>query len=396
MPATSRTPAARSLRTFSIATSPPSAEPAREATVERLPLNRREHRFVGLAHQFRHRGVIGRNHDRERRDHEDVRLREAPGILLGDDLVAPHVHQPVGAEGHRFESRLEGAHVHHGGESLRVRGRDDRGDRLSVERRDLHVEGAAVLVDDLDPVGALGLARPHPLRGLVRAGQRLHGDPVLRAVAVRGGRGHAGGEEVRLGAAPHFLARGPHRRGEGRVRGLVQHRGHPEAERVPQRREEAVHVAVDEPRDQRVAPPVHAREVLGQVQPLAGVPDPPVLDPHVPSLPEGLAVERRDVHDRERFLGNAPGRALRGLRHRQRREHAGEDRDPDHEPGQAAANEMTCTLHRDLLIEKLSARRNPSAATARKTSVSAARTARCIGTGCPASIAMTLSASCAW
>ena len=34
-------------------------EPAREATVERLPLDWREHRVVGVAHQFRHRGVIG-------------------------------------------------------------------------------------------------------------------------------------------------------------------------------------------------------------------------------------------------------------------------------------------------------------------------------------------------
>ena len=125
--------------------------------------------------------------------------------------------------------------MHHGCEPLGVRGLDDRGDDLSVERGDLHVEGAAVLVDDLDPVGAFRLARPHPPLRVVRAGERLHGDPVLRAVAVRGGRGHAGGEKVRLGAAPHFVARGPLRRGEGRVRGLVQHRGHPEAERVVQR-----------------------------------------------------------------------------------------------------------------------------------------------------------------
>ena len=155
------------------------------------------------------------------------------------------MHQAVGAEGHRFESPFEGAHVHHGGEPLGVRGRDDRGDGLPVERGDLHAEGAAVLVDDLDPVGALRLARPHPLRGLLRAGKHLHGYPVLRAVAIRGGRGHAGGEEVRLGASLHLFARGSPRGGEGRRRGLVQHRGHAETQRVVQRREKAVHVAID-------------------------------------------------------------------------------------------------------------------------------------------------------
>ena len=42
-------------------------------------------------------------------------------------------------------------------------------------------------------------------------------------------------------------------------------------------------MAVDQPRDQRVAAPVQAGEILGQVEPLAGVADPPVLDPHVPA-----------------------------------------------------------------------------------------------------------------
>ena len=155
-------------------------------------------------------------------------------------------------------------------------------------------------------------------------------------------------------------------------------------------------MTIDQPRDQRVATPVQTGQLLRQVEPRADAPDPPVLDPHVLVALEGLAIEDRDVHDREVLLVNPLDRALRDLRHRQRREHADEHHDPGHEPGQAAAPKMVY-LHREaLLIEKLPARRNPNAATARKTRVSAPRTKTCSATDCPASMAMTLSASCAW
>ena len=54
--------------------------------------------------------------------------------------------------------------------------------------------------------------------------------------------------------------------GEGRRRELVQNRGHAEAQRVVQRRAEAVRMAIDQPRDQCVTASVQAGQLLRQVE----------------------------------------------------------------------------------------------------------------------------------
>ena len=100
----------------------------------------------------------------------------------------------------------------------------------------------------------------------------------------------------RLGSLPGpTSARGSLRQGEGRRRELVQNRGHAEAQRVVQRRAEAVHMAIDQPRDQRVTASVQAGQLLRQVEPRADAPDPPVLDPHVLVPLEGLTIEDCEV-----------------------------------------------------------------------------------------------------
>ncbi len=58
---------------------PAHRQATREAIGQRLPLHPRDHHFVGLPCEFRHCGVSGGNHDRERRDHEDVRLQRSAG-----------------------------------------------------------------------------------------------------------------------------------------------------------------------------------------------------------------------------------------------------------------------------------------------------------------------------
>ena len=154
-------------------------------------------------------------------------------------------------------------------------------------------------------------------------------------------------------------------------------------------------MAVDEPRRERVAPPVQAGEVLGQVEPLTRVPDPPALDPHVPAVPEGLAVEEGDVHDREVLFVHPRSRPFGDLRNRQRDQDTDEHHDSGQGPRQAAPPGTIGLRHHVAPKSNVPARRNPNPATARKTSVSAISTATCSGTDCPASMAMTLSASCA-
>ena len=187
--------------------------------------------------------------------------------------------------------------------------------------------------DDLDPVGALLLPRADEGRRLFGSRQRLHRDPELRAVSPGGGGEIPGGEQVGLVAPGEALAGRPLGRRERGHRELVEHRGHPEAQRVGQRHPVGVGVGVDQTRKQGVAAAVHPGQVSGQAEPLPDSADAAILDPDVPVGPELRPVEHGDVHHREVRLRQRPAGRVRRFRHREDREHGreggeSEKRDP--------------------------------------------------------------------
>ena len=207
-----------------------------------------------------------------------------------------------------------------------VMGRGDEGtDGVAAERGEVHAECASVLPHDLDPVGPLGLARPHPRRRIVRTTHRLYRHAVLRAVPAGRGREHAGGEEVGLVAAGQLVAGRALRGSETRIGELIEHRRDSEAHGVVERAAVRVHVAIDQPGHQRAPAAVYAQEILRQVEAFPDAPDAAVLDPHVLFGPERLSVEGLHSKDREADLGLGivPRRGARrlGQRHKDAHEH---------------------------------------------------------------------------
>ncbi len=222
--------------------------------------------------------------------------------------------------------------MHHRPQPLVMGGRDEGADGVALERSEAQAVGAAVLVDNLDPVRTLRLAGSHPGRRLVRAVQGLYGHElrVLGAVSAGRGREHAGGVQIRLVGAGQIFTGGALRRRKLRIHELVEHGGHPEAHRVVQRAAPRVHVAVDQSGRQRAAAAVDARKILRQVERLPDAPDATILDPHVLFRTERLSVEDLHADDRKadlrkRSVRSPLGRHGLGQGHEHAHEH-GENR----------------------------------------------------------------------
>ena len=281
-----------------------------------------------------------RGHDRQRRDDEDAGGGDPRRLRLVGHRVAPDVHEAVGAEVDRLQRVLELGHVDDGEQALGVRSRDEGANRLRIERRDVHV-GTAVLVHDLDPVRPLGLARRDPGRGAGGAAHGLYRDPELRAVPAVGGRQHAGGEEIGFVSALQRRAGGALRGGEGRVRELIEHGRHAEADGVVQRGAERVHVRVYQPGGQGPPAAVDPGHVVRDVQRGPDRADATVLHPHVVVRQETLAVEDCGADDgeaplRQRIVSalrrRPPARRRLRQRHQRAHEHDDDRRPVGHRP----------------------------------------------------------------
>ena len=190
--ATSGTPAARSRRTFSSATSHALREATRKS-------DRRASGAASVRAAFRPSACTSsataessaETMTESGRHHEDVRLRKAPGVpprrRPRRATRAPGRRRPKAIAS---RGRLESAHVHYGGEPLGGRGLDDRGDGLSVERGDLVTpKRSASLSDDPTLLAATPVpdsscsmpASPRFSSTSCRAGVRL---PTCRGTAV--------------------------------------------------------------------------------------------------------------------------------------------------------------------------------------------------------------------
>ena len=208
---------------------------------------------------------------------------------------------------------------------------------------------------------------------------------------ARGGGGHARREEIRLVARGDLFARTSLDLDQNWQGKLVHHRRHPKAQCIAQGGSGAVDMAVDQAGNQRMPASIQSRELCGQVERAAQAPNSSIFNPNIPTVPKCLAIEDRRTGDRKRFLNHLAIGLQRLVafpqvlpthlrRWRQTRRTRNED-----SPHRARTDRMSppaCPaiadrFHRDLLREKRPGRRNPSAAMARKTIVSAAITTLC-------------------
>jgi polyisoprenoid-binding protein YceI/osmotically-inducible protein OsmY len=279
------------------------ASVAQVKAVAQVPLRerRQERGHPRVGHKRSAAGDLARGlRQRHRRHHEGAALAGQGDEAFVDDPVGRQVGQAVGAGLQRVARLPQRPDVHDRQPPARVRRRDQRLQRRPIDRGDGMPEGAAVVVDDLDEVRALGDARVHHRLGLRRRCDGRDVD-VLRAVPV--GRRHQRPrrEQVRAVEPLAGLLFAPHRRRPDRVRRHVHHGGHAEDQLLAERRPARVRVGVDQARQQRPSPAVDLLRPRRRDDVGADRRDDPVAHQHRGPGEQPLAVEHgRAAHHEHR------------------------------------------------------------------------------------------------
>jgi hypothetical protein len=123
----------------------------------------------------------------------------AGGSFTGDGGVgrcAVDVGESIGAGFQRIAGILQSGDVNDGQLLAEMRGGDGRGKGLAIEGGTVEAESAAIVLDQLDVVGAFGDAGIDERLGILGPGERGDRDPELGAVAAGGGDESAGGAQV--------------------------------------------------------------------------------------------------------------------------------------------------------------------------------------------------------
>ena len=260
---------------------------------------------------------------RERRNHKRVARGDQPCESRVRRLVGKHVDQRVCVGLDRGSRVRESGNVHHGEPASLVRRRNQRRQRGLAQGGELETVSAAVVVDDLDVVGAFRDPRVHERLGLLGAGDGGDLETVFGAVPAgrcgqRARRAQVGPVEQLAGRLVLLDLRGLGLGGEH-----VELGSDPEDQRLPQRLgTDDVSVSVEQARQQRLVGAIDHACARGRLDALADRGDLALAHQDAGALQHARAVENADVPDHQCAFG--------ALGKRDRRQHGAKNGSVDH------------------------------------------------------------------